>query len=236
MSGAGQGTSLGIMAKYWRPGQVKTRLAVGCNPEIAARIHQQLTLYLVDSLAQFPARRYVFTSPDESCPEMRSAVNSSWEVLPQGSGDLGARMERAFQFMLSSADGSHHVAILIGADLPLLPAELAVAADSLQNDDIVLGPAADGGYYLIGLRGPWKAAHSPLFQGMPWSTDQVLSRTLHVIEKLGLSCRLLAIREDVDTLDSLQRLLATPIDPLLKASLHHALSDTSSQGGPNTTS
>jgi uncharacterized protein len=132
-------------------------------------------------------------------------------------------MERAFQVMFESADDSDHAAILIGADLPLQSTELETAAESLRDEDIVLGPAADGGYYLIGLRGPWKAAYSSLFQTMPWSTDQVLARTLKTIEELGLSHRLLAMREDVDTLDSLLRMLAMPIDPLLKASLQSLL-------------
>jgi uncharacterized protein len=223
MSGTKAPASLGMMAKFWIPGQVKTRLAAGCTPKIAADIQRELTLYLADSLAKAASKRCVFTAPDECCAEMRLAVSSTWEIVPQGVGDLGARMQRAFKNLLARSQGPEQTAILIGTDLPLTSAEIELAVERLQGVDVVLGPALDGGYYLIGLRGPWKAAYSRLFHGIAWSTDQVLAQTVSAIEASGLSCGLLAIREDVDTLDSLLRLLSMPIDPRLKASLQSLL-------------
>ncbi len=101
-------------------------------------------------------------------------------------------------------------AILIGADCPRLDAgQIEQASESLQTRDVVLGPAADGGYYLIGLHGAWQSNESrfeTLFRDVPWSTDQVLSVTRSRLETAGLSFAELETREDVDTIDELRNL------------------------------
>ena len=101
-------------------------------------------------------------------------------------------------------------AILIGADCPMLDAvQIEQASESLQACDVVLGPAADGGYYLIGLHGAWQSNESlfqTLFRDVPWSTDQVLSLTRSRLETAGLSFAEMETREDVDTIDELRKL------------------------------
>ena len=101
-------------------------------------------------------------------------------------------------------------AILIGADCPRLDVgEIEQAGKLLQTKQVVLGPAADGGYYLIGLRGAWQPNESrfeTLFHDVPWSTEQVLSVTRGRLKAAGLSITELETREDVDTIDELRNL------------------------------
>ena len=209
------------MAKYWLAGRVKTRLAEGCNERIAAEIHEVSTRYLCNRLKNVAELRTVFTSPDHHCDDMRLAAGDRWTVAPQGDGDLGLRMIRAFRGMMSpgtdtsqASDQTPSGAILIGADLPTLtPADLEEAFSALQQCDAVIGPAVDGGYYLIGLRGPWKAAYESLFESMPWSTDVVFARTIEVFERQRLDYRRLAIQEDIDTFDELRHLVESATTP-----------------------
>lgn len=210
-----------MMAKYWLAGRVKTRLADGCNERIAAEIHELSTRYLCNSLRNLAESSTVFTSPDRHCDDMRLAAGDHWAVAPQGDGDLGVRMIRAFQSMMAprtdtsqAIDETPSAAILIGADLPTLtPADLEEAFSALQQCDAVIGPAVDGGYYLIGLRGPWKVAYESLFDSVPWSTDVVFARTIEAFERQRLDYRRLAIREDIDTFDELRRLVESPTTP-----------------------
>jgi rSAM/selenodomain-associated transferase 1 len=124
-------------------------------------------------------------------------------LIDQDEGDLGARMERLFEraFELGEA-----WVILIGADTPHLPsARLAEARTALQEGaDVVLGPAEDGGYYLIGLRQPAPT----LLHDMEWSSPTVLQHTLTRAEAEGLRVNLLPIERDIDTPDDLSWLAA----------------------------
>jgi len=215
-----------MMAKYWMPGQVKTRLACDVGDQAAALIHRQFTIHLAGQLSLAADFRHVFASPDQECGKMQAAVGESWVAVPQGNGDLGMRMLRAFKHMFASGKASvPSQVILIGADLPTLTSvDLDLAFAGLDENEVVLGPAADGGYYLIGLRGPWRSDFQRLFDAMPWSTSDVLSRTKQVIEDLGLDCGYLGIREDIDTVDCLHRfLLSNETDQELRASIRALL-------------
>ena len=217
---------IGMMAKYWTPGLAKTRLARGSSDVAAALIHRQFTLHLGEQLSLAGDFRYVFTAPDDACEKMQAALGSHWIAVPQGQGDLGIRMQRAFQFLHTAADQSGQTqAILIGADLPTLTCgDMDAVFASLLQNDVVLGPAADGGYYLIGLRGPWRRDYEHLFESIPWSTGDVFSQTRQIIGKLGLTCGHLGVREDVDTVECLHRLqLSDEIDQPLKDSIRSIL-------------
>lgn len=112
--------------------------------------------------------------------------------LAQGEGDLGDRLHRAF--VQAFAQGARQV-VAIGADCPGLgPALFAQAFAALAREDLVLGPAMDGGYYLIGLNQPAPA----LFSDIPWGSDGVLAATLKQAEGLHLSIHLLEPLADVD--------------------------------------
>jgi glycosyltransferase A (GT-A) superfamily protein (DUF2064 family) len=134
-------------------------------------------------------------------------LDRQWDVKPQGPGNLGERMARWFTCNLRNESSR---AILIGADCPRLDAgQIGQARENLQTREVVLGPAADGGYYLIGLHGSWQSNESrfeELFREVPWSTAQVLSVTRGRLETAGLSFAELETREDVDTVVELRNL------------------------------
>ena len=148
--------------------------------------------------------RVVCFTPIDAAAEMRALVPAGVGLLPQGGGDLGARMRRAFEELLAA--GARSV-VLVGSDLPLIePASIAeahahVAADP---DALVLGPAADGGYYLIGAARvyPW------LFEGLPWGAPTICTETRMRAEARSVRVQLVACAADVDTPDDLRRIAA----------------------------
>jgi rSAM/selenodomain-associated transferase 1 len=120
------------------------------------------------------------------------------KVIDQVGDDLGARMNQACESMF--ARGYSRV-VIIGTDVPTVPFDhLAQARAQLESHDLVLGPALDGGYYLIGL----KRTTPELFTGIPWSTNQVLKLTQEKATSLGLSTTLIQPWRDVDTREDLQ--------------------------------
>lgn len=200
------------MTKYWDIGKVKTRLGISIGMERAARLHQMFVSHLCASLSQVSCRKILYLSPNHRTTEMTSALKSwgldgQWDVRAQGSGDLGARMQRWFAGNLC---GESSRALLIGADCPRLGAvQIAQASESLLTHDVVLGPAADGGYYLIGLHGRWQSNESRfenLFRAVPWSTSRVLGVTRDRLETAGLAFAEFETREDIDTIDELRNL------------------------------
>jgi len=200
--------ALVIFAKAPIPGQVKTRLCPPLTPDEAATLHGSFVLDILErtktAVAKFklPFDRYLACAPSSTLVffkimEERQAV----KLIDQEGEDLGARMSRAFEAMF--ARGYRRV-ILVGTDVPSLPLDrYQRAATLLEQHDIVLGPAMDGGYYLIGLTKPAPA----LFHEVPWSTDQVLALTKEKADTSGLSTALLPEWRDVDTIDDLRALI-----------------------------
>ncbi|MBI3317783.1 MAG: TIGR04283 family arsenosugar biosynthesis glycosyltransferase [Candidatus Omnitrophica bacterium] len=197
------GIALVVMAKAPLPGQVKTRLVPPLTAEEAAALAKQLLVETVETVTGLPAvRRLVAVAPPEGVGEVRRMVPAHVELLEQSDGDLGRRLDQVFQkLFLGGAKG----VIVIGADHPKLPGEfLRQAIQFLErgDDPLVLGPAEDGGYYLVGLNRP----HPELFQGIPWSTPSVLEATLAAARAAGLSFRLLPSWYDIDRPEDLARL------------------------------
>ncbi len=117
-------------------------------------------------------------------------------LLPQGPGDLGDRLARVFEQLY----GEGRPVLAVGSDCPgLTTARIQVAAAALRRTDVVLGPALDGGYYLVGLRKPYPE----LFQDIPWSTPAVLERTRSRAAETGLTVQLLEPARDLDTPEDL---------------------------------
>ncbi len=206
-------SALIIFAKAPIPGQVKTRLCPPLTPDEAASFHGSLVLDALERsrdaakraraksgrlcldrfVACAPSARHVFFKIIEE----RHGV----QLLDQIGDDLGARMDQACNAIF--ARGYQRV-LVVGTDLPTLPASFYAQALSLLSDhDLVLGPALDGGYYLIGLRRPMP----DLFVEISWSTDQVFALTLKKAEALGLKIGLLPAWRDVDTIDDLLALI-----------------------------
>ena len=179
-----------VFVKAPRPGFVKTRLAIVIGDEAACEAYRQLTETVLAKLASLPNVEIRFT-PDDAKDEIKSWLRKGWGAKPQGEGDLGQRMHRAFK----EADGP---AIIIGSDCPYLEtSDLQAASDTLQTHDAVMGPAADGGFWLIGLATPCPA----IFEGVHWSTHTVLIETLANAELMNLSFQLLRELIDVDTVE-----------------------------------
>jgi rSAM/selenodomain-associated transferase 1 len=149
------------------------------------------------------AEGFIAVEPADALDEMQALVGGAARVFPQRGEMLGDRMRNAFATL--SQDHYSRI-VMIGSDLPTLPAAyIEQAFDSLgtRRNAIVIGPASDGGYYLIGLR-----AQSPeLFDSIPWSTPDVLAATLDVAKRLGLSVSLTPTWYDVDGPGDLQRVM-----------------------------
>jgi len=200
-----QPTALAIFAKAPIPGQVKTRLCPPLTPDEAATLHGSFVLDILErtkiaaSTLKLPLDRYLACAPSAThvffkIMEERQGV----KLLDQAGGDLGSRMNQAFSTLF--AQGYRQV-LLIGTDVPTLPLDyFKEALTSLETHDVVLGPAFDGGYYLIGL----KRTAPELFADMPWSTDQVLRLTQEKAAGIGLKASLIRPWRDVDTLADLE--------------------------------
>lgn len=163
---------LGLFAKRPLAGQVKTRLAAATSPAWAAQVADA---FLHDTLARLEgvaADRVLAFAPDDENAYFASVVGERYRLTLQGDGDLGRRMERFFSEQL--ATGAERV-VLVGADSPTLPLDFITQAfRELERADVVLGPATDGGYYLIGLA----RRLPPIFDGISWSGPQVLAETV----------------------------------------------------------
>jgi uncharacterized protein len=184
-----------LFARYPLPGTTKTRLVPTLGPDGAAQLAKHLTEY---TLAQVQAC---------GCPFKVFGTGGSVEdltqwlgvaCLAQTTGDLGARMTHAIAQIY---DGGARRIVLIGSDCPGLTSTiLNDAFEALSLHDVVFGPAADGGYYLVGMR----ELQPQLFDQMQWSHDKVLEQTLARLD--GLSHYLLPILHDIDTPDDLKHL------------------------------
>jgi uncharacterized protein len=189
------------------PGKVKTRLIPALGARGAAELHRHLTEYTIRQVTNFRRQR------PEVGLEIRFTGGSreqfqSWlpagKPAEQAEGDLGARLSRAFADAFSR--GLRRV-IAVGSDCPALsPAILAEALARLHDHDLILGPAADGGYYLIGLR----LAPAGLFTDIPWGTAAVLAETLKRAAVSAFSVSLLETLADVDRPEDLVHLSDYP--------------------------
>lgn len=179
---------------------------------LSARLHERFVVQLLDELQDCGDTRQLVGAPEEALTKMSAIAGPKWRVMHQGGGSLGDRMKRWFaSTLVRSERGNESVAVLIGSDCPLLgQSDLDGTWALLDDHDIVLGPALDGGYYLIAIAG----CHRPedlarIFDDISWSTETVLEQTIQSIERLGWSLAMLPSRRDVDTADDLAELLAS---------------------------
>ena len=190
-----------IFCKAPIPGQVKTRLTPTLSPEQAAAVHRQLsrrTLDMATNSGLCPV--HLYCSPSTDHVFFTESANCYQLTLQTQSGtDLGERMHQA---LCSSLEHFNH-ALLIGCDCPSLTSnDLKAALTALTQDhDLIIGPAEDGGYVLIGMNSP----QPELFNRIPWGTPDVLQLTQRRAETLKLKSYQLARQWDVDTPADLQR-------------------------------
>lgn len=195
-----------VLARYPEPGRTKTRLARVIGNEQAAMLYKA---FLVDLAQRFarpefnlhwaytPAERNFEALMAEAVPEQRAAMS----LFPQNGDDFGARLLHAFQHVHA---GSFERIILIGSDSPQVSTQaIKDAYQALDAADIVLGPADDGGYYLIGMHKP-----HDVFSGITMSTPLVLQQTIEKAQRQGLHVRLIEQLFDIDEVADLRRLQA----------------------------
>lgn len=187
-----------IFLKAPRVGLVKTRLGREIGYEKAAEVYRLLAEGQIRRMPRGLSRE-IHYAPDDAGGEMASWLGAGEAYRPQAAGDLGARLQEATGDAL--ARGFDRVVVL-GADCPALDARVLEDAFSrLDSADVVLGPAGDGGYYLVGLRSPAPR----LFEDIAWGTATVLATTLERVRELGRSCALLPVLADIDTADDWRR-------------------------------
>ncbi len=188
-------STLVIVARAPELGRVKTRLAAALGAERALAIYRELGVIVARAVTGAAATTIVAYTPAESGPLMREWLGDGLAYEAQCDGDLGARMAATIAARL--AEGAERV-VVIGADCPTVDADLVRAAfDALDRSDVVLGPAHDGGYYLIGMT----RLHDSLFADMPWSGPVTCATTLERARLAGLAVHLLPAMRDIDTAD-----------------------------------
>ncbi len=186
---------LAIFTRYPEPGTTKTRLIPALGAEGAARLQCDLTRHALAQAREFRRTAAVTVEvryDGGDAERMAECFGNDMAYRPQGAGDLGCRMERAFAEAFH--DGAARV-VVVGADCPgITPRVLRDAFERLATADVVLGPATDGGYYLVGLRRPVRE----LFHGIAWGGEQVLQSTLDRAAELSQVVSLLEPLSDVD--------------------------------------
>lgn len=199
-----------LFVKHPAPGRVKTRLAASVGAEKAAAIYQKLAERVCLNLPR-AARIFIAFDPPERRAEIETWIAPLLErrgggglfnegapladaiFFPQSAGDLGRRMALAFDSVF--ATGCEKVAI-IGSDcIELSEDTFASVWRALDEDDAVIGPATDGGYYLLALRRPCAG----IFENVAWSSETTLNETLARARELALKVFLLPMKSDVDT-------------------------------------
>jgi len=217
-----QGTvALGILCKTPSAGESKTRLAPILDPEECAQLSSCFIADLSNTIQALTSNGdvvgYAVYTPDGSEAVLKELLPPDFLLLAQYKGDFGARLDRSIEDLIALG---HLGAILINSDSPTLPRQiLRAAVDAVRSGDkVVLGPAFDGGYTLIGLSRP----HPHLFTRIPWSTGLVLETTLERAREIDLPAIVLDAWYDVDDASSyamLESELAGALPPFSSAAL-----------------
>jgi rSAM/selenodomain-associated transferase 1 len=194
--------AIAVMARYPFGTEVKTRLSASLDAAARAVLYRA---FLADTLRQVESvpnivRTVVYTPP-EACAWFRQFAGASWQLVAQRDAAFGARVAGALEDVLAV----HSHVLLVGSDAPNVPrAYLERGACALERGvDVVIGPAADGGYYCIGLR----RAQPGLFERVEWSTERTRAQTQAAAAARGLQVELLPEWYDVDVAADLDRLM-----------------------------
>lgn len=189
-------TGLIIFQRNEIAGQVKTRLAASVGDAHALEIYKWLTTYSHRIVGEIRVDKFLFYS--DFVPESADEEHRGYHFNVQTGSTLGDRMLHAFTHLF---ENGYSNVVIIGTDCPDLEiSDLNDAYMALSHSDLVIGPASDGGYYLLGM----SRLYPELFNEIPWSTPKVLELTLDIANKKGLDYEFLKIRSDVDTFEDWQ--------------------------------
>ena len=189
------------MIKYPEPGRVKTRLAGDIGAQKAALICRQIAQQVMKQTMPVDGEydRFVFYDPPERIQDFVSWLPHEKFIVQTGN-DVGERMNNALRYLLEKGAKK---AVITGADIPDLTSRIVIEAfEILDHADVVVGPAIDGGYYLIGMKSPIPG----LFSNIPWSTGDVFSETIRAIKNSGKSYGVLPVLTDLDTIEDLSNI------------------------------
>lgn len=196
-------SALVVFAKPPVPGRVKSRLLGALSPSQAADVHRACLQDTLALLAAVPAcSRWLMVAGSNQEAHVLAhemGLGVGWHLGAQFGRNLGARLEHAMGRLF--ATGTRRV-VVVGTDAPWIgPQRLHQALRWLQADDVVIGPAVDGGYYLVGARRPV----GEIFRGVPWGRSQVMAATRRALEKSRIHFRLLRSDFDLDRPADLMR-------------------------------
>jgi uncharacterized protein len=193
--------AVGVMARA--PSTAgKSRLAPHLSDSRLRALREALLADTLSTVTRGNSETIVFVTPGDAGGEVAGLSEAAVACVPQADGDLGSRMCAAFTHLIQTL--KYDAVMLVGSDIPLLTvAHLDEAGETLATTGgVVLGPADDGGYYLIGMR----TVHAELFEGVEWGTASVLTDTLRAADRAGVEARLVRAAYDVDTIEDLRRL------------------------------
>jgi len=192
-----------VFVKYPVAGKVKTRLAESAGIEVAAGLYKCCVedVLLGIKVCHWPIR--IYFDPSQAKERFSDWLGSNYSYFPQRNGDIGERMKHAFEEVFK--DGISR-AVLIGSDIPDLPTGfLERAISAMTENDAVIGPSSDGGYYLIGFT---KENFLPeVFEKISWGTDAVLKQTIEVFERHKRTFSLLPEWHDIDTIEDVRSMM-----------------------------
>ena len=195
-----------IFTRYPEPGTTKTRMIPELGADGAANLQRRMTEHIVCRVVKLIGTRNMpveirYEGGSEQL--MAAWLGNRFSYCPQGQGDIGIRMGRALKHAFTQG---FETVVIIGSDIPDITTDiLQNAFEILKDIDLVLGPAGDGGYYLIGVhRKTFRHWNPRLFNDISWGTENVLPQTLTIAEKLGLNYSLLDTLNDVDRPEDLR--------------------------------
>ncbi len=194
-----------FFVKYPTPGEVKTRLAEDSTPKLAAEFYAVFAQEKLNELRRkSKADVLVYYAPHEAEGQMADWLGQDQRYFPQTGDDLGARMENAF---LEVFDMGYERAVLVGSDIPGFTSAIATQGlEGLSPDTAAIGPADDGGYYLVGFHKDGFVSEA--FHNIPWSTPDVCQQTVNRFKAARKSVIELPRLEDTDTLEDVDTLIA----------------------------
>ncbi len=180
-----------IFVRNPEKGKVKTRLAATLGNEKALEIYKQLLDHTLSVTFNLHVEKYVFYA--DFIPFSDQWKKAGFHQLLQKNADLGEKMQDAFQVLFTKG---YKQVVIVGSDcIELTKDDIKTAFEKLKSNDVVIGPANDGGYYLLGMN----KLHDLLFQNKEWSSESVYHDTINDINRLSMTCYCLPQLIDIDT-------------------------------------
>lgn len=192
-------TVVALFVRIPIPGRVKTRLANKLGADEACELYKAIVTDVLQNIKNAGLSLYLFCDGMNDGNLPQEWIDASDKVVVQQGDSIGERMAAAFECCFYEYIDK---VILVGSDIPGIDADVLLTAErDLETCDVVIAPAADGGYCLIAMK--WNSFLPTVFQNIPWSTDAVLRDTLEKCEEFRMEVELLEVLQDIDTIDDL---------------------------------